>query len=159
MARTRKRLKIEDAKLLERGVAERTVRTEYLGVPSQIRMDWFVGNVAGVPAICDLKTCDTLDWFETDARKFGYPEQLAFYREVFRIAAHEADPGKNPPKPDCYLIAVEKREPYRVAVYKLSDELLDAAQATNERAIEELKRCHASGEYPTRTEELRFLDL
>lgn len=147
------------AKLLERGVAERTVRTEYLGVPSQIRMDWFIPDLEGSPAICDLKTCDTLDWFESDARKFGYPEQLAFYREVFRIAAHVADPGRTPPKPDCYLIAVEKREPYRVAVYKLTDELLDAAQTANERAIGELKRCHETGDYPTRTEELRFLDL
>ena len=147
------------AMLLDRGVAEGTVRTEYLGVPSQIRMDWFIPDFEGVPAICDLKTCDTLDWFESDARKFGYPEQLAFYREVFRIAAHGADPGRNPPKPDCYLIAVEKREPYRVAVYKLADDLLDAAQATNERAIEELRRCYQEGTWPTRTEELRIIDL
>lgn len=147
------------ARLLDCGVAERTVRTEYLGVPSQIRMDWFIHEMEGNPAICDLKTCDTLDWFESDARKFGYPEQLAFYREVFRIAAHDGHPGANPTKPACYLIAVEKREPYRVAVYKLTDELLDAAQAANERAIEELKRCCREGLWPTRTEELRIIDL
>ena len=145
--------------LLADGVAEMTVRTSYLGVPSQIRMDWFIPDFGGAPAICDLKTCDTLDWFESDARKYGYPEQLAFYREVFRIAAHGADPGRTPPKPDCYLIAVEKREPYRVAVYKLADDLLDAAQATNERAIEELRRCCQEGTWPTRTEELRIIDL
>ena len=145
--------------LLADGVAEKTVRTTYLCVPSQIRMDWFIPDFGGAPAICDLKTCDTLDWFESDARKYGYPEQLAFYREVFRIAAHESDPGRTPPKPDCYLIAVEKREPYRVAVYKLTDELLDAAQAANERAIEELRLCTDRSEWPTRTEDLRVLDL
>lgn len=145
--------------LLMEGVAEKTIRTEYFGIPVQIRMDWFIPEFDGVPAICDLKTCDTLDWFESDAKKFGYPEQLAFYREVFRIAAHEKSPGKNPPKPNCFLIALEKREPYRVAVYKLTEELLESARMTNERAIEELRHCYRTDAWPTRTEELRLMDL
>ena len=73
--------------LLDDGVAEQTVRTTYFGVACQIRMDWFRADYEGRPVICDLKTCETLDWFESDARRFGYPAQAAFYREVLRTAS------------------------------------------------------------------------
>ena len=37
-------------------------------------MDWFDAH----RGIADLKTCDNLDWFEADARRYGYAHQLAF---------------------------------------------------------------------------------
>ena len=49
--------------LLSDGTPEAVVRTEYCGVPCQTRMDFydpFFGLV-------DLKTCDDLTWFESDA--------------------------------------------------------------------------------------------
>ena len=144
------------ARLLDRGVAEKTVRTEYAGMMCQIRMDWFCGE-GETPVICDLKTCDTVDYFEQDAWKFGYPHQMAFYREVFACACEAAltTPGV---RPDCYLIAVEKREPFRVAVYKLTDALLEQCAHQNEAAVAELMKCQREGEWPTRTEGMRILD-
>ena len=140
------------SRLLDHGVAEKTVRAEYAGEMCQIRMDWFIEDLDGMPVICDLKTCDTIDFFESDSRRYGYPHQLAFYREVFGIASDGV-------RPDCYLIAVEKREPFRVAVYRLTGDLLDSCARGNEGAIKELHACRRSDSWPTRTEELRILDL
>ncbi len=139
--------------LLEVGVTEQTVRVTYCSEPCQIRMDWFRGDYEGRPAIADLKTCDTLDWFEQDARRFGYAYQMAFYRDVLNVASGgEVDAA-------CYLVAVEKREPFRCGVWKLTDALLHSCSEGNVRAIAELRECRRTGEWPTRTEDLRILDV
>ena len=139
--------------LLDDGIAEQTVRTHYCDEPCQIRMDWFRADYDGRPAICDLKTCETLDYFEGDARRFGYPQQMAFYREVLRTAS-DGDVVA-----DCYLIAVEKREPIRCGVWKLTDGILETCGLENERAIAELRKCRRENNWPTRTEDLRILDV
>ena len=139
--------------LLDEGIAEQTVRTRYCGEPCQIRMDWFRADYGGRPAICDLKTCETLDYFEGDARRFGYPQQASFYKEVLKTASGgEIDA-------DCYLIAVEKREPMRCGVWKLTDGILEACALENERAIAELRSCRSENVWPTRTEDMRILDV
>ena len=139
--------------LLDDGIAEQTVRTRYCGEPCQIRMDWFRADYGGRPTICDLKTCETLDYFEGDARRFGYPQPMAFYREVLRTASEGAVEA------DCFLIAVEKREPMRCCVWKLTDGILQACALENERAIAELRSCRSDNLWPTRTEDMRILDI
>jgi len=75
---------------------------------------------------------------------------LAFYRAVLRQVIAVAMP--------VYLIAVEKKEPFRAGVWKLSDQLLAQAQRENEAAIERLKRCVATDTWPTGYEECRVFD-
>ena len=139
--------------LLGDGVAEQSVRTRYGDEPCQIRMDWFRADFEGRPVICDLKTCETLDYFEGDARRFGYPQQMAFYREVLRAASGGEVVA------DCYLVAVEKREPMRCGVWKLTDGILESCALENERAIAALRKCRREGNWPTGTEDLRLLDV
>ena len=137
--------------LLEHGRAEGTVRIALDGEPCQIRMDWFNPDFEGRPVIVDLKTCDNLSFFERDARKYGYPEQLAFYREVFKAASDGV-------APDTFIIGIEKREPYRCGVWKLTDGLLDQSADTNQMAMSLLKECRCRNEWPTGYEELRIFD-
>ena len=138
--------------LLEHGRTEGTVRIALNGEPCQIRMDWFNPDFEGKPVIVDLKTCDNLSFFERDARKYGYPEQLAFYREAFKAASGGV-------APDTYIIGIEKREPYRCGVWKLTDGLLDQSAATNQMAMSLLKECRRRNEWPTGYEELRIFDM
>lgn len=147
----------EALNLLDDGVAEQTVRVKYRDEPCQIRMDWFRADCEGRSFICDLKTCENIDWFESDARRFGYQNQMAFYREVLRRGMEEAGCDERPV--DCYLIAVEKREPYRCGVWKLTDGILDSAARENERAIEELRECRRMNVWPTRYEDMRIFDI
>jgi hypothetical protein len=136
----------EASKLLGDGVAEGVVRGKYCGVPCQIRMDFFSKE----RGLIDLKTCDDLTWFEADARRFGYIYQLAFYRAVLR----EASKIKYP----VHIIAVEKKEPFRCGVWKISNEALDLAETENAAAIERLKKCRAENVWPTGYEEIRIIN-
>lgn len=136
----------EAQNLLAEGFPERVVRAEYCGVPCQIRMDWLNPYLG----VVDLKTCDDLLWFETDARRYGYHQQLAFYVEVLRQKVGLRMPA--------YLLAVEKKLPYRVGLWRLGEDTLSAARQENEAAIARLRQCQANDFWPTGYEETRVLE-
>ena len=127
-------------------LAEGVVRAEYCGVPCQIRMDWF--NMGR--GLVDLKTCDSLKWFESDCRRFGYIYQLAFYRAVIRVVTGVTVP--------IHIVAVEKNEPFATGVWQLTGEVLDLAEKINEAALERYKKCLHTGVWPTGYEEVRLID-
>lgn len=134
------------SELLGIGLAEGVVRAEYCGVPCQIRMDWF--NLGR--GLVDLKTCDSLKWFESDCRRYGYIFQLAFYRAVIRIATGDTVP--------VHIIAVEKNEPFATGVWQLTDDVLSLAENINEAALVRYKQCQYTGVWPTGYEEIRVID-
>ncbi len=140
----------EAVDLLLYGRSEGVARTEYRGVPSQIRIDWAHPH----RGIVDLKTTADLTWFENDAKRRRYHNQVAFYQAVLEQALGEAE-GSIP----VYLVAVEKAEPYRCGVWRVSDGTLLAARRENEAAIARLKRACETDEFPTGYESVRLLDL
>jgi hypothetical protein len=166
------------AELLSRGQAEGVLRATYCGMPCQIRVDWF--NPAR--GLVDLKTCDDLDRFATnrfwrqersdstddrtgrhfknvefgvvecDVKRYRYVDQMTFYREIIATVTGDLVP--------VYLIAVEKRPPYRCGVWRISDDDLYLATFAIRNAIENLKLCRAEHRWPTGFEDLRtFTDL
>lgn len=132
--------------LLAQGVAEGVVRATYCDEACQIRPDW----VNPIRGMVDLKTCANLTFFESDARKYQYIHQMAFYRAV--IAAHT---GLVLP---VHIIAVEKQEPFRCGVWRVGDDVLAIAQQTNQEAIARLHQCRERDEWPTGYEDARTLD-
>ena len=135
------------AALLKTGHPEGVVRAKYCGLPCQIRLDWFNPEYG----IIDLKTCDDLTWFESDARRFRYQNQMAFYQCVLDVAIEQLVP--------VYIIAVEKKEPFRCGVWQVTSETLLMARAENEAAIERLKAAQSSDTWITGYEELRMLSI
>jgi hypothetical protein len=138
-----------DAKdLLATGEAEGTIRIEdFHGLPVQVRLDWFSPDYG----IVDLKTTrEDLSSFEREARHYGYAFQLAFYRAVLAYVTGIKYPA--------YIIAVEKEQPYRVATFKYADEILDQAEAENEKAIAELIECRGNNIWHTRFRETRLIN-
>ncbi|MCB1965665.1 MAG: PD-(D/E)XK nuclease-like domain-containing protein, partial [Candidatus Accumulibacter sp.] len=135
------------AALLADGVAEGVIRAEYCGVPCQARLDWLNPE----SGIVDLKTCDNLDWLQMDARTYGYAYQLAFYRSLAATLTGQRLP--------VYMIAVEKREPLRTGVWRMSEEVLGLAQKENEEAIARLIACREKDEWLTGYEDIRTYDL
>ena len=141
------------ADILSAGFAESTVRAVWDGEPVQARLDWFDPE-RGI--VADLKTCQDVDRFPFDIRDFGYVTQLAFYTRVLELAGYE--------RPDlrAYLIAVEKKEPFRVAVTEIIPMTLDGgntAEASkygvgNDLVMSELLTCRARDVWPTRYEKL-----
>ena len=132
--------------LLADGVAEGVVRAEYCGLPCQSRLDWLNPE----RGIVDLKTCDNLDWLQMDARSYGYAYQLAFYRSMAACLTGELLP--------VYMVAVEKREPLRCGVWRMSEEVLGLAQKENEEAIAHLQACRERDEWLTGYEDIRTFD-
>jgi len=137
----------EAVDLLLYGRSEGVVRTEYCGTPCQIRIDW----VHPHRGIVDFKTCDDLTWFEADARRYGYHRQMAFYRAVLAQVIDQLVP--------VHLVAIEKKEPFRCGVWRVSDDTLAIAQRENEAAIRRLLACRQCDEWPTGYEEVRVLDV
>jgi hypothetical protein len=134
------------ALLLDDGIAEGVVRAEYCGMPCQVRLDWL--NPAR--GVVDLKTCDNLDWLETDARSFAYAHQMAFYRSVLACVIGLVLP--------VHLVAVEKREPFRAGVWRMGEQVLGIVRKENEEAIERLKTCRDRDHWPTGYEDIRVFD-
>ncbi|MCR5414831.1 MAG: PD-(D/E)XK nuclease-like domain-containing protein [Kiritimatiellae bacterium] len=144
--------------ILECGVAEAVVRAKSCGIPLQARMDWFNPYAGdGRQAIVDLKTCENLDCFESDAIRFGYPQQLEFYSHVLFCVQDAVLDGEPGPATDLYLIGVEKREPFRTGVWRLSDDLVSQASCSNMRSLSRLESCRRSGVWPTDYEDVRIL--
>ncbi|MBA3936225.1 MAG: PD-(D/E)XK nuclease-like domain-containing protein [Planctomycetes bacterium] len=132
--------------LLAQGRAEGVVRCETSGVPCQGRLDW----VHPERGIVDLKTIDDLDYFTLQARSFAYAHQLAFYRALLTaVSGHVAE---------VHVIVVEKKEPFRVGVWRFSEQVLDAAGRENLAAIERLKVCRSEDRWPTGYEAVRSFD-
>jgi len=134
--------------LLREGVAEGVVRCERSGHACQGRFDWI--NPLPDRGIVDLKTCDSLDYFERDFQAYEYAHQLAFYRALVHTKAGVALP--------VHVIAVEKREPFRTGVWQIAPAVLNAAHHENTEAMHELTRCRETGVWHTRFESLRLID-
>ncbi|MEN0021053.1 MAG: PD-(D/E)XK nuclease-like domain-containing protein [Planctomycetota bacterium] len=133
------------SKLLSEGRAEGVVRASYASLKCQARIDWL--NPIDGMGICDLKTCDSLDRFEADARRYGYLHQLAFYRELVAAATRIEH--------ECHLIAVEKRAPYRCGVWLIERDVLDATAKENEQAMQQYEQSLEDDSWPSGFEQVR----
>lgn len=131
---------------LAKGVPERVARCELDGVPCQARFDWIHPS----KGLVDFKTCDDLTTFGWSARSYGYLHQMSFYRSVLRAATGTTV--------DVHLIGVEKREPFRCGVWRVSESVLDQAEKENAEAIGRLVACRRDDFWPSGFEGLLTID-
>jgi len=128
------------------GRAEGVVRETYCGVLCQARLDW----VHPHKGVVDLKTTSDLMWFENDAKRRRYHNQLAFYQAVLAEVIGQYVP--------VHLIAIEKAEPFRCGVWRIGDDTLAIARRENEAAITRLRAATEIDHFPTGYEEIRLLE-
>jgi hypothetical protein len=138
----------EAVDLLLYGRSEGVVRADYCGTPCQARIDWLHPH----RGIVDLKTCDDITLFEADAKRYGYHRQVAFYQSVL---AQVLDGLMVP----VHLIAVEKKEPFRCGVWRVTDDALAIARQENEAAIRKFLMCRRQVHWPTGYESIRMLNV
>ncbi|MFO0911488.1 MAG: PD-(D/E)XK nuclease-like domain-containing protein [Pirellulales bacterium] len=132
--------------LLSDGIPEGVLRCDCHSLACQARLDWLAPDYG----IVDLKTSDNLTWFEADARRYHYLHQLAFYRSIVTEVTGQTLP--------VYLIAVEKREPFRCGVWLVGQDALGFAERENTEAMVRLRSCMATDSWPTGYESLRTFD-
>lgn len=146
--------------LFAAGHAELSWRTSG-SMPLQCRTDWFSSEGCalsnGRPYIVDLKTVESLNVgdygsFERSVFNFGYHRQAGFYlplvSELLGRAVY-----------DFFFVAVEKVEPFGVAVYRLSDEAVTLGQDETIKDLRWLKGCMAENEWPNIEPEIRHLGV
>jgi len=136
----------EAVDLLLYGRSEGVIRTTYCDTPCQARFDWIHPH----RGIVDLKTTADLTWFENDAKRRRYHNQMAFYQAVLAQVIDQLVP--------VYLIGIEKTEPFRCGVWRISDDTLAIARQENEEAIRRLRRAWEIDAFPTGYEVIRILD-
>jgi exodeoxyribonuclease VIII len=128
--------------LICNGQAEGVARGVLADEPCQARIDYFSEEMG----LCDLKSTADLDRFRRDMFSFGYLNQVSFYWDVLHAYTGVRYP--------VHIIAAEKKEPYRVAVYAIHESSLMKAHEENVAAIKELHECRATGIWPTRYEDV-----
>jgi hypothetical protein len=120
---------------------EVSVYWEWEGVPCKARLDRvdIENNL-----VLDLKTTDSVEpeLFTKKVVGLGYDFQAAAYS----IAA-EAAFGK----PFKFIFAcVERKAPYTVSLFEVSDEMMEEGKRKFDRAIRIYNECQASGEWPNK---------
>ena len=150
------------SELLAAGQPELSWRVEPTGgMALQCRTDWF--NPAGCelssgrPYIADLKTVESLDAdafrnFERACFNFGYHRQSGFYLPLITEILGS-------PVFDFFFVAVEKCEPYGVAVYRLSDAATARGHDETIGDLIRLQSCIKSEQWPNLPNELREIGL
>lgn len=137
------------AELFGHGEAELSWRTAGK-LPLQCRTDWFnldgCSLSEGRPYVADLKTVESLDGrdyrsFERSVYAYGYHRQAGFYLPLLTEIL-----GR--PVYDFFFVAVEKCEPFGVAVYRLSDAACALGQDETLADLRRLKGCMDSNEWP-----------
>ena len=89
-------------------------------------------------SICDLKTTDKPDLsFRYSIKDFGYHRQAAWYLDAKKD------------KKFFIFIAIQKKPPFDIGLYTLSDVVLDKARLEIKDAIEKLEICEELGIYPS----------
>ena len=148
------------SQLLSAGTAEVTWRTQGK-MPLQCRTDWFNPDGCdlsdGRPYVADLKTVESLDDeafsnFEKSVFRYGYHRQAGFYSPLITEITGS-------PVFDFFFIAVEKVEPFGVAVYQLSDDAVARGQDESIEDLRGIKACMDSGVWPNIEEKLHELGL
>lgn len=118
--------------LLAQGLPEVCVRGTIHGVESQSRLDFWDAERS---LLVDLKTTEDLEWFQKDFVKYGYDRQLAFYRGMASGLGGLTQPVQ------VWVIAVEKRSPYRCQAYRVREETLGQADELVKFRLDSYKSC------------------
>ena len=150
------------SQLLAAGKPELSWRVEPSGsLALQCRTDWY--NPAGCelsggrPYVADIKTVESLDSdafrnFERACFSFGYHRQAGFYLPLITEIIGS-------PVFDFFFIAVEKAEPYGVAVYRLSDAATARGHDETITDLLRLQGCIKTQQWPNLPNDLREIGL
>jgi len=108
----------------------------------------------GGTALVDLKTTRdaSKDAFQRDVWNHGYFRQLAFYRYALtRLSG--CDDAR------AYIVAVEKKAPFAIAVYELTETTLKAGWRQLEDLLATYAECERTGQWPAYSDEAQEMEL
>jgi hypothetical protein len=108
-----------------------------------------VDGVSHFGPIIDLKSCEGLGEFKANFRRYGYHRQAQWYRDLVSAVDGESH--------EFSFIAVEKKPPYAVGIFKMDDEYARIAEQELADAMDRLERCLTSNEWKRDEPEVQVL--
>lgn len=107
----------------------------------------------GFSTIADIKTCQDASeaGFKQSLFQFGYFRQAGMYLRLAQMAGLSAE--------HFVFIAVEKKAPHAVAVYRLQDDVIEAGWGDAERLMHEYASCQTSGNWPGYSNDVADISL
>ena len=120
---------------------EVSIYWDWMGVRCKARLDSLLVE-EGI--VLDLKTTDTVEpeLFTKKVIGLGYDFQAAAYSIAAEVAFG---------KPFKFIFAcVERKAPYTVSLFEVSDEMMEEGRKKFDRAIKIYRECQASGEWPNK---------
>lgn len=135
---------------LKEGTAEVSLFCEDAdtGLQLKCRSDWLSGN-----AIVDLKSCTDASrgGFSRLIAKMGYDVQAAFNLDIAKVL------GLN--KEIFIFIAVEKKPPFAVATWQLTEEGIATGRSKYRRLLTRYMECVSADKWPGYSSNIEFIDL
>lgn len=103
--------------------------------------------------IADIKTCQNASpaAFERDLFKFGYYRQAGMYLRLAQQSGLSVE--------HFTFIAVEKKAPHAVAVYRLNDDVVEQGWHDAEKLLHQYAECQTSGNWPGYSEDVQEIGL
>ena len=125
--------------LFARGRGESTIIWDDDGIRCKGRVDWILPD----GGLVELKTAVrvTPRSFAASCVSLLYHAQLAFYDHGLTLAQGFAPPSRT-------IVAIEKKPPYDVVVYRVGTEVIEAGARKVTAWLDTLKRCRDAGQWP-----------
>lgn len=125
--------------IFKRGRGESTVIWDDDGIRCKGRIDWITPD----GGLVELKTANrvTPRSFASSCVSLLYHAQLAFYDHGLRLAQGFTPPSRT-------IVAIEKKPPYDVVVYRVGTEVIEAGTRKVIAWLDTLKRCRDAGQWP-----------
>lgn len=98
--------------------------------------------------IIDYKSTESAEYndFKRSVIKYGYFQQAAWYLDICKMANIEASAF--------VIIAQEKKPPYPINVFVLSDDLIEVGRQNNKNQLEKIAFCYKNNNWPAYPENL-----
>ena len=134
------------AELLE-GRHEQVLEWEEAGLPMKAMLD-----IEGPRRVVDLKTCADAspEAFSRQSWNLGYHLQAAHYERAYEMKHFE--------HAEFYFVCIETTPPHNVAIYRVSDDLLDRGREQRLALLDKLATAIETGDWPGYGTETKTLE-
>jgi hypothetical protein len=111
------------------------------------------GRVDGITPfgdIIDLKSCQSIEEFESNFRRYGYHRQARWYERLVGAVTGDCNGSFT-------FIAVEKHAPYRCERFQLATEDRAMADEEIDATMARLERCIETGQFRRNRDEVQYI--
>jgi hypothetical protein len=129
-------------------------------VEQRIHWKWMGKEIGSTPdARCKAYTVDLKSARSSHPESFRRQSRSLFYHAQAELYGHAMEEVGEGRPPEAYVIAVEKKRPYPVTIFRFTDEMLELGAKMNRKWMERLLQCEHANHWPGYTPVGAVVDL